>query len=179
MLPDTVVRHCSDAKITRVPSVETHEESSWSSGIGVNGSQLVKKEGQTEGSQLHKSKASRQGAHHRGGRTRRHTPNASEASCRQVGPRIRGFGWQMRKMRRRSGQLQASPCIIRDELLQIGCCRWGVAKRTRQQIIGPRHARRDSLRPRRLLHLVKSRRRETHALAACWDVGWTRCAVTP
>lgn len=30
-------------------------------------------------------------------------------------------------MRRRPGQLQASPCIIRDELLQIACCRSGVA----------------------------------------------------
>lgn len=121
-----VVRHCSDAKITRVRSAKTHGECSWGSGIGVGGRQLVEESGQTEGSQLHKSKASRQGAHHRGGKTRRRTPNAFEASCRQAGePRIRGFGWQMRKMRRRPNQPQASPSALGDELLQIGCGRSG------------------------------------------------------
>jgi hypothetical protein len=121
-----------------------------------------------------KSKASRQRAHHRGGKTRRRTPNAFEASCRQAaGPRIRGFGWQMRKMRRRPNQLQASPCIIGDELLQIGS---GVARRTKKD---------DSKSSAPLLRVVtsfvlfafstssKCRRRETRALAACWDVGCT------
>ncbi|KAL5413534.1 hypothetical protein PMIN03_003745 [Paraphaeosphaeria minitans] len=146
-------------RATRVPSAKTREIRLRQGGQASNSSQLVEEEGQMKGSQQHKSKASRQRAHHRGGKTRRRTPNAFEASCRQAaGPRIRGFGWQMRKMRRRPNQLQASPCIIRDELLQIACCRSGVARRTRKddsKSPAPPHARRDMLRPLRLLHLIK------------------------
>lgn len=54
----------------------------------------------------------------------------------------------MRKMRRRPGQLQASPAQFRSELLQIECCCWGVASPRSQGgcqlITGLLHARRAS-----------------------------------
>jgi hypothetical protein len=128
-----VARQCPNAKITRVRRRRHTGDSSSSGGRVVDGGQFMVKEGRRKAPSCTKSKASRQRAHHRGGKTRRRTPNAFEASCRQAaGPRIRGFGWQMRKMRRRPNQLQASPCIIRNELLQIACCRSGVARRTRK-----------------------------------------------
>lgn len=63
-LPGTVVRHSSNAEMTRVCRREHTVDYSRSSRTGVDGSQLGMEEGQTEGSQL-QSKASRQRAHHK------------------------------------------------------------------------------------------------------------------